>query len=90
MVDGGVKLRIGTLPLAIQILSAQRTTMTTAEKEMEEKGREKDTVWNRATAREILQDEVWNLHKADCIAGPGSAECVSILESLLVGCGDFL
>lgn len=28
MVDGGVELRIGVLPLAIQILSTQRATMT--------------------------------------------------------------
>ncbi|KAF3851157.1 hypothetical protein F7725_012929 [Dissostichus mawsoni] len=31
VVDGGVELKVGILPLAIQILSTQRTTMTTAE-----------------------------------------------------------
>lgn len=30
MVDGGVELRIGVLPLAVQILSAQRTAMAGA------------------------------------------------------------
>lgn len=39
MVDGGVELRIGVLPLAVQILSTQRTTMTIAERRWQKRGR---------------------------------------------------
>lgn len=41
VVDGGVEIKVGILPLAIQILSTQRTTMTTAEEG-------KDREWRRA------------------------------------------
>ena len=52
MVDGGVELRVGVQPLAIQILSTQRTTMTTAERRRQI-GREGYRVEdNRATTRE--------------------------------------
>lgn len=40
MVDGGMELRIGVLPLAIQILSSQRATMAAAETKMSEECRE--------------------------------------------------
>lgn len=45
MVDGRVELRIGVLPLAIQILSTQRTTMTIAERRRQK--RRRDTEWRR-------------------------------------------
>lgn len=45
VVDGGVELRIGVLPLPIQILSTQRTTMTTAERRRRKRG--KDIEWRR-------------------------------------------
>lgn len=53
MVDGGVELRTGVLPLAIQILSTQRTTMTTAEKETAEG---KDTEWRINYGKQQLEN----------------------------------
>ena len=62
VVDGGVELRIGVLPLPIQILSTQRTTMTTAERRRQTRGEEGERVEeNRATAEESLKTRfcVW-------------------------------
>lgn len=39
VVDGGVQLRIWGLPLAIQVFSTQRTTMTRAETRWQKGGR---------------------------------------------------
>lgn len=66
MVDGGVELRIGALPLAIQILSTQRTTMTRVERRRQR--RRGDTEWRR-TEQQLEnpsgQDFMYvNIHKA--------------------------
>lgn len=59
MVDGGVELRIGVLPLAIQILSAQRAAMAGAGKETAEERKHRGSVEESRATRKILPHMIW-------------------------------
>lgn len=77
VVDGGVELRIGILPLTIQIFSTQGTTMTTAERRWQKRGR-----WQsgRKQSNRVLQDKIVCvfLYKAVMSHRPRFSRCVCV------------